>query len=139
MRRAQGEEELAGASALRRRVFCGEQGVPVELEVDGRDEHALHLVALRDDIVVGTCRLLWDGTTAKLGRMAVAARLRRRGVGAAILQVAEREARDAGAERISLAAQSQARGLYERYGYAPHGEVFEEAGIEHVAMEKRLA
>ena len=35
-------------------------------------------------------------------------------------------------------AQTYARSLYEQAGYRPHGRVFWEAGIEHVAMEKRL-
>jgi len=31
-----------------------------------------------------------------------------------------------------------AQPLYERAGYRPRGRVFVEAGIEHIAMEKRL-
>ncbi len=46
LRWAQDDEELEAAIALRERVFCDEQGVPRELEVDGLDRDALHLVAL---------------------------------------------------------------------------------------------
>jgi predicted GNAT family N-acyltransferase len=131
--------EREAALALRHRVFCEEQGVALDLEADGRDGEALHVVAVSDGAVVGTCRLVLDGGTAKLGRMAVEPEVRGRGIGAALLAGAEREARKAGAHRIALHAQAQARQLYVRSGFAERGQPFEEAGIEHVLMEKRLA
>jgi predicted GNAT family N-acyltransferase len=131
--------EREAALALRHRVFCGEQGVPADLELDGRDGEALHVVALREGAVIGTCRLVVDGGTAKLGRMAVEPDLRGRGIGAALLAGAEREARAIAARRISLHAQARARELYTRAGFTERGEHFDEAGIEHVLMEKLLA
>jgi predicted GNAT family N-acyltransferase len=95
-------------------------------------------VAVDDGRVVGTCRLVYQGDVARLGRMAVESELRGRGLGAAILAQAEREAIDAGARRISLHAQLTARSLYERGGYTPSGAVFVEEGIDHVSMEKAL-
>jgi predicted GNAT family N-acyltransferase len=56
-----------------------------------------------------------------------------------LLDVAERCAREAGAERIDLHAQTAARSLYARGGYVERGEEFVEEGIEHVAMEKSIA
>jgi predicted GNAT family N-acyltransferase len=139
IRLAADNRERDGALALRHRVFCEEQGVALELEADGRDGEALHVVAVSDGAVVGTCRLVLDGDTAKLGRMAVEPAARGRGIGAALLASAEREARAAGARRIALHAQAHARELYARAGFADCGEPFEEAGIEHVLMEKSLA
>ena len=124
---------------LRERVFVGEQGVSIEAERDGRDGEAVHVVAVADGVVVGTCRLLLGPRTARLSRMAVEPLRRRAGVGRAVLDRAERCARDAGAERISLHAQLPVRALYESLGYTALGEIFEEEGIEHVLMEKRLA
>jgi ElaA protein len=126
------------ALSLRHRVFCVEQGVPLGMELDGRDDEALHLVALDGDAVIGTVRLVLDGPTAKLGRLAVARSARGRGIGSALVREAVREARDAGARRIALHAQVDARVLYEREGFAPYGPPFTEAGIAHVSMEKRL-
>jgi predicted GNAT family N-acyltransferase len=139
VRPARDEREVAAALELRRRVFCGEQGVSLALERDGRDPSALHVVAVEDDRLVGTCRLVFDGEAARLGRMAVETGARRRGVGAAILASAERCAREAGARRITLHAQTTVEDLYSRHGYITHGEPFVEAGIEHVAMEKVVA
>ena len=89
--------------------------------------------------MIGTCRLLYRGRTARLGRLAVEPVRRGRGVGAAILSAAEQLARAEGANHISLHAQAHARSLYLRGGYAERGAPFEEEGIEHVAMDKRLA
>jgi predicted GNAT family N-acyltransferase len=120
-------------------VFCGEQGVRPEADRDGRDREAVHVVALANGRVIGTCRLLFRGGVARLGRMAVERDLRGRGVGGAILSEAERAAREAGADRIDLHAQTYARELYAKSGYVERGKRFMEEGIEHVTMEKPLA
>ena len=138
VRRARDASERAAALALRRRVFCAEQGVPLALEVDGRDDRALHLVAVEGGVVLGTCRLLFDGPTAKLGRLAVAAPARGRGLGTALVAAAEAEARAGGAQRLALNAQLRATRLYAERGFVVQGAPFPEAGIEHVKMDKCL-
>lgn len=139
LRRARDAAERSAAAELRIRVFCDEQGVSREDEVDGRDDDAVHLVAVERGAVIGTCRLLFDGTTCKLGRLVVEREARRRGIGGRLLAFAEEEARAAGAERIVLNAQTRARGRYRAAGYTERGGRFMEAGIEHVRMERRLA
>ena len=138
IRRAEDAGELEAAFALRHRVFCEEQGVPKREEVDGRDGDALHLVAVLDGRVVGTCRLLFVDRTVQLSRLAVEPDARREGIATALLHEADREAAAARARRIVLHAQTYARELYVADGYEPRGRTFVEAGIEHVAMEKRL-
>jgi predicted GNAT family N-acyltransferase len=99
----------------------------------------LHVVALDGERVIGTCRLVFEGDVARLGRMAVEAELRGSGIGGEILGAAERAAGLRGAVTIRLHAQIAARSLYERVGYRPVGDVFLEEGIEHLSMEKQLA
>ena len=139
LRRARDAAERSAATELRIRVFCDEQGVSREDEIDGRDGDAVHLVALERGAVVGTCRLLFDGTTCKLGRLVVERDARRRGIGGRLLALAEAEARAAGAERIVLNAQTRARGVYRAAGYEEAGDTFMQAGIEHIRMERPLA
>jgi predicted GNAT family N-acyltransferase len=139
LRRARDAAERSAAAELRIRVFCDEQGVSREEEIDGRDDDAVHLVAMQGRAVVGTCRLLFEGTTCKLGRLVVAREARRRGIGGRLLAFAEKEARTAGAGRIVLNAQTRARGVYRAAGYTERGARFMEAGIEHVRMERALA
>jgi predicted GNAT family N-acyltransferase len=138
VRPARDDAEVHAALALRHTVFCEEQGVSVEEEHDGRDDEALHLVAVREGAVIATCRLLVEGPTVKLGRMAVARPERGQGLAAALLAEADAHARDLGAQRIVLGAQLTARRVYERAGYVAFGEHFIEAGIEHVMMAKAL-
>jgi ElaA protein len=137
VRRAR-SDEMEALLELRHDVFCREQGVPEHEEVDGRDDEALHLVAVQDGEVVGTCRVLFVGSTAQFSRLAVRASMRRRGIATALLEAAEAETRAARGRRLVLHAQTYARELYERAGYGARGRVFVEAGIEHVAMEKQL-
>jgi len=136
---AHGSSEIDEALELRRRVFVDEQGVTLAADQDGLDAEATHVVALDDGRVVGTCRLVFDDGVARLGRMAVEPGLRGRGIGAAVLEVAERESRAAGAQRIRLHAQQAARSVYERSGFQVRGAEFIEEGIPHVTMEKPLA
>jgi predicted GNAT family N-acyltransferase len=138
VRRARGEQEMEEVLALRHQVFCIEQGVPEREELDGRDGEGIHLVAIEDGQLVGACRVLMVGHTAQFSRLAVRAPDRRRGIATALLKAADAEARVAGGRRLVLHAQTYARPLYELAGYKPRGRVFTEAGIEHIAMEKRL-
>lgn len=136
IRWAAAPDDLRGAFALRERVFCDEQGVPREDELDEHDEHALHLVALdpASGSVIGTLRLLIDAGRAKIGRVAVERDWRRRGVALRMLRLALDAARERGSHRVRLAAQLEAVALYEQAGFAVESETFEEAGIEHVWM-----
>ena len=125
---------------LRTRVFVDEQGVAPEVEQDGRDATAVHAVG-RDASgrLVATGRLLLrDDGTATIGRMAVDAAVRGQGHGAAVLAELHRQAAARGVTAIELHAQVGARAFYTRAGYTAAGEEYEEAGIAHVTMVRRL-
>lgn len=124
------------AMPLREQVFVVEQGVPAELERDEFDPLCRHAVAeLPDGRVVGTGRLLPDG---HIGRMAVDAAWRGRGVGGQVLQALVAEARARGMGEIVLNAQLQAQAFYRAHGFVAEGGVFMDAGIEHRTMRRRL-
>lgn len=131
---AEGGQQLSQALGLRERVFCGEQGVPREEEIDGLDDVASHIVALDGDRVVGTLRLLVRDDVAKIGRVAVEREWRRRGIGREMTDVAVQAARDEGCRRAVLAAQTYVAELYEKAGFSVDSDVFYEAGLPHVWM-----
>lgn len=140
MRWLRSPEEQLAAFALREQVFYGEQGVPREEDRDGRDDEALHVVAIEPGgrRVVGTLRLLVDADTAKIGRVAVDRRWRRRGIASRMLALAVDGARERGCARVRLAAQVAASEVYRQAGFAVESGLFEEAGIPHVWMGMTL-
>ncbi len=131
--------DFDAALAIRIRVFCDEQGVPHDEEPDEHDAGALHLLALDGARAVGTLRLLLSGREARIGRVAVDAAWRRRGIASRMLDEALTRAREQGALTVRLAAQIVAVALYEQAGFAVTSEPFEEAGIAHVWMARELA
>ena len=134
-------EDMPGVHALRHEVFIDEQSVDPEEEWDGRDDEAIHAVALLDGEIVGTGRLLTneDGDICRIGRMAVRENLRRRRIGDKILALLEEAARERGFRRALLHAQTYVKDFYAQAGYLEQGDVFIEAEIEHIAMTKELA
>jgi predicted GNAT family N-acyltransferase len=124
--------------ALRRQVFVVEQGVPEELEVDEDDKVAAHFAALSDGLVIGTLRIVLQECTAKIGRVAVSASSRKKGFGRGLMEFAAATVARGGAKEVILSAQLTARGFYKRLGYVEEGAVFDDAGIPHVMMRKRL-
>ena len=120
-------------SSLRHTVFVEEQGVPVELELDGEDASARHAAAFSDDgRLVGTGRMLASG---KIGRMAVSQSMRGQGIGRGLLDALVAEARRLKFEEVSLGAQLAAVAFYERAGFMAYGDVFLDAGIDHRMMK----
>jgi predicted GNAT family N-acyltransferase/RimJ/RimL family protein N-acetyltransferase len=126
--------------ALRHEVFVVGQGVDPEIERDDLDAGAVHAVAYDGGgRLLGTGRLVGDPPgPAKVGRMAVAAGARGRGVGGAVLRCLEAAALRRGHTEVVLHAQTSAEGFYSRAGYLPVGDTFVEAGISHREMRKRL-
>jgi predicted GNAT family N-acyltransferase len=131
-------DEIAAALELRVQVFCEEQGVAPDEELDGLDHECTQIVALDEKGVVATCRLRVVGDDSKLERMAVDKRHRGSGVGTKLLARAEQEAQAPGAPRMVLHAQRTAEGFYAKAGYEVEGDPFVEAEIEHVRMTKDL-
>lgn len=127
-------ELAAQATPVRFEVFVDEQKVPADMELDEFDAQSCHALALAGDEVVGTGRLLPDG---HIGRMAVLADWRGRGVGEAILQALIDEAERRGMRRLALSAQTHALGFYSRFGFVPEGDVYDEAGLPHQAMRRQ--
>ena len=142
-------EDRDAAYAVRTDVFVSEQGVPVELELDELDETADHFVAYDDGRVVGAGRLVVEasgfegtdpalGPVAHLGRLAVRPETRGTGLGVDLVRAIEARAAERGLAVIALSAQTHALGFYERLGYTAYGPEFDDAGLPHRWMRRRL-
>jgi len=129
--------ELGGqARQVRDAVFVEEQKVPRDIEWDEYDSSSRHVIARDSDGgAIGTGRLLPDG---HIGRMAVLADWRGKGVGRALLERLLEGARLRGHAHLALHAQTQASGFYRRFGFVEEGPEFMEAGIPHRTMVRSI-
>lgn len=133
-------DQRAACHAIRRRVFVEGQGVPAEIEEDGRDDLAVHLAAWDDaGHLVGTARLRIIDGVVKAERVAVLEGARGAGHGRALMAAIEAHARDLGIPEVLLHAQASVVPFYARLGYEPVGEGFVEAGIPHQAMRRPIS
>lgn len=131
--------DLGACHALRRRVFIEEQNVPEADEMDDLDATAIHILAHEDGQPLGTARLILKGDTGKIGRVAVLAQARGRGLGAALMRAALEALRARpGIRRAALSSQTHAIGFYEKLGFAAYGPVYDDAGIPHRDMSREL-
>lgn len=107
-----------------------------ELEAE-QDSH--HLAGYCGGLLVAclVLRPLADGQV-QMRQVAVAAGWQGRGLGRALVDYAEDLARRLGFGRMVLHARQTAVPFYEKLGYGCLGGAFQEVGIEHWAMEKRL-
>ena len=129
------EKARAQAAPIRLAVFVEEQGVPAELEMDEMDVQCIHALAFDGERAVATGRLLPDG---HIGRMAVLKGFRGKGAGGALLAKLMEAAKSRGDREVLLSAQVHAVPFYQAYGFELFGEVYEEAGILHQKMRRKL-
>ncbi len=128
------------ARAIRTAVFIEEQRIPRDMEWDDADTDAVHAIATnRFGLALATGRLLQESPgVARIGRMAALPAVRGGGVGRAVLEALMQAARERGDAEVLLHAQTSAQAFYARAGFVPIGPVFEEAGIAHIEMSRRL-
>lgn len=125
---------------IRKQVFVKEQHVPIELEVDQDEAHAIHFVLYEEEQPLATLRLLpIDEEKIKLQRMAVLKEARQKQLGKQLILFAEHFAKEQGFSFITLGAQQTAIPFYEKIGYHSEGEPFMDAGIPHLMMSKKMA
>lgn len=153
----------ADAFAIRKAVFMDEQGYASEYDAIDEDPSCIHVTLYVDGELVGCSRAFPRATECVLakdepespvcafdegateetiyvmGRVAVLAAYRRRGLANKIVVATEDAARRAGAQVMKLHAQEYVRGMYLKLGYAQISEVdYEDEGQPHLWMAKRL-
>lgn len=129
------DRDRTACYAIRKAVFCDEQGVSPALEFDGKDDGCRHYLVRGDDGDIGTARVrpLGDGVV-KIERVAVLITQRNAGVGLLLMKRALSDARMDGFGTAVLNAQVRSGEFYRRLGFLQTGDEFEEAGIPHIRM-----
>jgi len=130
------DKELRDALAVREQVFVQEQGVSEDLEYDGFDSEALHMVVKDGNRVIGTARVRFPTTNqAKIERMAILKPFRRRGIGSNIISFLKEDLKSRQIEHVILHAQCTVTEFYKSCGFEETGLPFWDAGIRHIEMQ----
>lgn len=139
--RADSPGALARALDIRAAVFTGERGVSPAVERDAWDTldgPCAHYLIRDGGADAGAFRVCRRGSAAALQRFCVLKQARGRGVGRAALEALAALCRGAGLDRVVLDAKLDSRVFYERCAFRTLSEPFQEAGVPHVKMERRL-
>ena len=129
---------------LRTEVFVNEQNVPIELELDEKDnsEHTIHIGYFNGDELIGVARLIdMDKEVIHIGRVAIDKHHRGKGIGHKLIlgcedivkKVLNRDF------NIELSAQVYVETFYKKLGYNRiNNNIYIDAGIEHIDMRKTI-
>lgn len=135
----QGLSKTSPARLIRQAVFMEEQGF--QSEFDDIDDFAFHVVIYVDHEPAATGRTFPkddEPTTYLIGRVAVLPSFRRKRLGQAVMQMLEEQAKKMGAQTLSLSAQIQAQGFYEKLGYQAVGHSYYDEHCLHINMVKKI-
>ena len=138
------KEELNLGFALRIEVFVKEQKVPMELELDEKDnsENTIHIGYFNDNKLIGVARLIdLDKDVIHIGRVVIDKEYRGQGIGRELIIGCENIAQQILKRKIiiELSAQIQAENFYKSLGYNRVNDIiYLDAGIEHVDMMKEI-
>jgi len=129
------------AFAIREEVFVVEQQVAREEEFDAFEDESFHFVALdEEENPIGSARWRYTKKGIKLERFTAKKSWRGKGVGSALVQAVldDISQKAPPGTYLYMHAQLSAVPLYLKFGFEKDGNPFEECGIMHYLMWKRL-
>ena len=138
------EKERSLGFKLRTEVFVKEQNVPIELELDEKDnsEYTIHVGYFNGDELIGVARLIdMDKEVIHIGRVAIDKNHRGEGIGYKLILGCEDIAKNVLNRdfTIELGAQLYAENCYKKLGYnRVNDNIYIEAGIEHIDMRNTI-
>jgi len=130
--------EMKKAQKVRAIVFQKEQGISSKLDFDGKDNEAKHALVVSGKQVIGTARIRFFGKKAKLERIAVLKKYRRKGIGKKLMQFLIGYCKKRKMRQVFFDAQYYLKGFYEKLGFRQKGRPFQEVGIKHCKMAMKL-
>jgi len=130
-------DELYQLLQLRSQVFVVEQNC-VYLDLDGKDQSAIHIIGKKDSKIVAYTRAFAPGDyfkQANIGRVVVSNKERSHCYGKVIMEASIKAVEDVFNETtIKLSAQTYLKKFYNSLGFKTYGEGYLEDGIPHIAM-----
>ncbi|MDR2867262.1 MAG: GNAT family N-acetyltransferase [Acholeplasmatales bacterium] len=126
---------------LRMQIFCKEQGISPEIEIDQWDEKlsgSHHYYLYADGALIAYARSYFQDGLIHLGRFCVAQPFRKNLIGSQFYNLIEAKLLKQKSGKIVLNAQVRVQHFYASLGFVAEGEGFLEAGIPHQRMSKSL-
>lgn len=132
-------EEKETAFKLRKLVFADEQGIPAHLDQDGKDNLAMHLIAIINKKTIATGRLYIENEHGHLSRIAVNPDYRGKGLGKKIVEQLINRAIQQNLKGVYLYPHAHLEEFYKSFGFITVGNYKSEvAGHKIIKMEKPL-
>jgi ElaA protein len=132
-------DELYGILKLRSEVFVVEQDC-VYLDIDDKDQKALHIFIIKDEIIVGYTRLFNRGDyfpEASIGRVVTHQDYRNFGLGHVLIKESiEAIKTHYNTSKITISAQKYLKRFYESHQFVQVGEEYLEDDIPHIKMNR---
>ncbi|MBE6795625.1 MAG: GNAT family N-acetyltransferase [Ruminococcaceae bacterium] len=125
--------------ALRREVFCGEEGEKASFIKDSRDEKGFHVVCAIGDELLG-CGSLYDNGDGEfeISKIAVSKDYRNFGIGSSILKELRKIAKEHGAKSIVGESLAECVGFFTKNGIPYENIAFEKEGRRYIKYNLNL-
>ncbi len=112
-------EGIARVQKMRSEIFGQEQGIPQEMDLDGRDESSIHVLMyqVNSPEPIASGRLTIEGNIGTLSRIAVAQDFRGSGIGKRMVQELEKIAKEKNIKKLTLDPHAYLEKFYTDLGY----------------------
>lgn len=126
--------ELYELLQFRQAIFVVEQASAYP-DLDGRDARAEHLLLRRDGELIGYLRLIEPEPLVRIGRVAIKAGERGRGLARLIVQAALQRAGEVYPHRdVTISAQTYLAPFYQGLGFVAVSAPYDDYGVPHIDM-----
>lgn len=134
-------DELYSVLHLRSEVFVVEQNC-FYLDPDFKDQKSLHLLGWKNGVLIAYSRILPAGISypeVSIGRVVVKKTERHEGLGKDLMQKSVTIIFEKfGKQTIKISAQLYLKNFYEKLGFQQSSDVYDDAGIDHIEMIKKM-
>ena len=135
---AHGSDAWKEAVALREKVLRIPLGSRFTEQELSEEANHFHVVGKFADTIIATAVLVPEGSKMKMQRVAVEPDQRNFGVGSRLMKFCESYAAVNNCALMYCHARDSAVNFYLKNDYEPDGDYFDEDGIPHLKMRKRL-
>ena len=132
-------KEKEAAYKLRKLVFADEQGIPANLDQDGKDNLAMHFIGINNKEIIVTGRLYIQEIQGHISRIVVHPHYRGKGLGKKIVELLIEKAIQEDLTGVFLYPHAHLEKFYKSFGFETVKNYNNEiAGHKIIKMEKAL-